>query len=97
MGKRGQRRILDRGGGKGGGGDGEGKGEKRLPWQHEQGSPGQRVAALLLSPRLSDLTITFPGRHNPSQGTPDGTGDALSRAGGGAVPRGGSRAAGVGQ
>lgn len=71
MGKRGQRWEVDTGGGgkggggRGGGGGGDGKSEKRQPWQHEQGSPGQRVAALLLSPRLADLTITFPGRHNP--------------------------------
>ncbi|XP_050701594.1 BTB/POZ domain-containing protein 6-A-like [Eriocheir sinensis] len=61
--RRSQRRAVNTGGGKTDGGGV--KGEARQPWQHEEATPCERVASLLLSPRLADLTISFPGRHNP--------------------------------
>ncbi|KAK8390585.1 hypothetical protein O3P69_010343 [Scylla paramamosain] len=42
----------------------EGQGRKPA-WQGNLASPSQRVAALLHSSKLSDLTITLPGLQNP--------------------------------
>ncbi|KAK4290558.1 hypothetical protein Pmani_036551 [Petrolisthes manimaculis] len=33
-------------------------------WQNRLVTPGERLSSLLLSPRLADLTITFPGTHH---------------------------------
>ncbi|MPC74707.1 hypothetical protein E2C01_069081 [Portunus trituberculatus] len=41
----------------------EGQGRKAA-WQGSLASPSQRVAALLHSSKLSDLTITLPGLQN---------------------------------
>nr|XP_045602881.1 BTB/POZ domain-containing protein 6-like [Procambarus clarkii] len=38
-------------------------GGKQSSWQSQLGCPGQRLSSLLHSPRLADLTITFPGHH----------------------------------
>ncbi|XP_069959635.1 BTB/POZ domain-containing protein 3-like [Cherax quadricarinatus] len=38
-------------------------GDKVDSWQHKYSSPGERLASLLHSPHLADLTITFPGYH----------------------------------